>query len=181
MRTITDNFVFYKSWLDIIKSNYPDDINTQSEIIRNIVLYGIDGERNEGTEKMFLQQVFIQIDAAKSKHDKRVLAGRNGGKASKGGGAPKGNQNAKNYGAPSGNQNARKQTTSKQQANASKQQANNNINNNINNNNNIGIDIDTPAVCAPLKAAQPSVRWEVEQDENGNTRFVKHEYGGGTL
>lgn len=159
---MNDNFVFYKSWLDIIESNYPDDIEIQKELIRNIVLYGIKGEKNISTEKMFLQQAFAQIDSAKSKHDKRVEAGRNGGKKSKGGGAPFGNQNAK------------QKTTSKQQANDNVN-VNDNVNDNvinINNNN-------APNVCAPLNAAQPSVRWEVREDENGKPRFIKHEYGGG--
>lgn len=159
---MNDNFLFYGSWLDIIESNYPDDINKQNELIRNIVFYGIRGIRNDTIEKMFTQQVFVQIDSAKTKHEKRVEAGRNGGKKSKGGGAPKGNQNAK------------RKTTSKQQAN-------DNVNDNVNDNDNYHLHSvnEAPAVCAPPKAAQPSVRWEAKTDENGNTRFVKHEHGGG--
>lgn len=161
---MNDNFVFYKSWLDIIESNYPDDNETQKELIRNIVLYGIKGEKNISTEKMFLQQAFAQIDSAKSKHDKRVEAGRNGGKKSKGGGAPFGNQNAK------------QKTTSKQQANDNVN-VNDNVNDNVININNI--NDSAPNVCAPLNAAQPSAHWEIRQKENGEMRFVKIEHGGG--
>lgn len=132
---MVDNFVFYKSWLDIIEDNYPDDIGKQMELIHNIVLYGIRGERNETVEKMFTQQVFAQIDMAKTKHEKRSAAGKKGGQVSKGGGAPKGNQNAKS------------KTTSKQQANN---------NSNINMNNNKHINIDISADGSRLDAEPPS-------------------------
>lgn len=102
---MSDNFLFYSSWLDIIEQNYPDNIAMQNQLIHNIVLYGIRGVRDESVEKMFIQQAYVQIDSAKQKHEKRVEAGRKGGSISKGGGAPKGNQNAKS------------KTTSKQQAN----------------------------------------------------------------
>lgn len=156
---MSDSFVFYKSWLEIIESNYANDIGKQRELIHNIILYGIKGEQHDDIERMFLQQAFKQIDSAQEKHNRRVEAGRKGGK--------------------SGTGNAKKRYGNK---NASKTQANDNVNDNVNvnvnDNDNVNLHI-TPSVCAPPKAAQPSVSWEAKTDENGNTRFVKHEYGGG--
>lgn len=156
---MNDSFVFYKSWLEIIESNYTNDIGKQRELMHNIILYGIKGEQHDDVERMFLQQAFKQIDSAQEKHNRRVEAGRKGGK--------------------SGTGNAKKRYGNK---NASKTQANDNVNDNVNENDNYHLHSvnEAPAVCAPLNAAQPSARWEVEQDENGNTRFVKHEYGGST-
>lgn len=105
-----DNFLFYASWLEIIEQNYKDDIDMQRELIHNIVLYGIRGEENYKTEKMFMQQAFAQIDSAKDKHNKRVDAGRKGGKSGKG-------ESKKRYG----------------NKNASKTQPNDNVNVNVNN------------------------------------------------
>ena len=154
---MSDSFVFYKSWLEIIESNYANDIGKQRELIHNIILYGIKGEQHDDIERMFLQQAFKQIDSAQEKHNRRVEAGRKGGK--------------------SGTGNAKKRYGNK---NASKTQANDNVNDNVNVNDNDNVNLHiTPSVCAPPKAAQPSVSWEAKTDENGNTRFVKHEYGGG--
>ena len=152
-----DSFVFYSSWLEIIENNYADDIDKQRELIHNIILYGIKGERRDNVERMFMQQTYAQIDSAQSKHNKRVEAGRKGGKT--GYGAAKARYGNKN---------------------ASKTQANDNVNDNVNVNDNDNVNLHiTPSVCAPPKAAQPSVSWEAKTDENGNTRFVKHEHGGG--
>lgn len=154
---MNDSFVFYSSWLEIIENNYADDIDKQRELIHNIILYGIKGERRDNVERMFMQQTYAQIDSAQSKHNKRVEAGRKGGKT--GYGASKARYGNKN---------------------ASKTQANDNVNDNVNVNDNDNVNLHiTPSVCAPPKAAQPSVSWEAKTDENGNTRFVKHEYGGG--
>ena len=154
---MNDSFVFYKSWLEIIEGNYANDIGKQRELIHNIILYGIKGERRDNVERMFMQQTYAQIDSAQSKHNKRVEAGRKGGKT--GYGAAKARYGNKN---------------------ASKTQANDNVNDNVNVNDNDNVNLHiTPSVCAPPKAAQPSVSWEAKTDENGNTRFVKHEYGGG--
>lgn len=90
---MNENFVFYASWLEIIMSNYADDVEMQKEIAFNILQYGILGERNETVEKMFMQQVFAQIDSAKAKHEKRVKAGRSGGLAGKGVSRNQGNKN----------------------------------------------------------------------------------------
>ena len=152
-----DSFVFYSSWLEIIENNYADDIDKQRELIHNIILYGIKGERRDNVERMFMQQTYAQIDSAQSKHNKRVEAGRKGGKT--GYGAAKARYGNKN---------------------ASKTQANDNVNDNVNVNDNDNVNLHiTSSVCAPPKAAQPSVSWEAKTDENGNTRFVKHEHGGG--
>lgn len=148
-----DNFVFYKSWLDIIEANYPDDAERQKELIYNIVIYGIKGIKNDSIEKMFTQQVFAQIDLAKSKHEKRVEAGRKGGQKSKGGGAPVGNQNAKT------------KTTSKQQANN---------NSNIHNHKNMNIDIIS-AVGSRLDAEPPSQK-KIERKIDEETGEVKYVY-----
>ena len=154
---MNDSFVFYKSWLEIIEGNYANDIGKQRELIHNIILYGIKGERRDNVERMFMQQTYAQIDSAQFKHNKRVEAGRKGGKT--GYGAAKARYGNKN---------------------ASKTQANDNVNDNVNVNDNDNVNLHiTPSVCAPPKAAQPSVSWEAKTDENGNTRFVKHEYGGG--
>ena len=152
-----DSFVFYSSWLDIIESNYPDDIGKQNEIIRNIILYGIRGERNDRTEKMFMQQAFAQIDLAQKKHEKRVEAGRRGGQNGKG-------DAKKRYG----------------NKNASKTQANDNVNDNDNDNviNIIdNVNSTAPTGSAPLQAAQPSVPWGVYRDENGKV-VIKNDLGG---
>lgn len=77
---MADNFLFYKSWWDIIKRHIADE-SKQNEMLRAIVQYGIDGTREFPSEIMFLEQTYVQIDSAKSKHDKRVEAGRRGGKA----------------------------------------------------------------------------------------------------
>lgn len=154
---MNDSFVFYSSWLEIIENNYADDIGKQRELIHNIILYGIKGERRDNVERMFMQQTYAQIDSAQSKHNKRVEAGRKGGKT--GYGAAKARYGNKN---------------------ASKTQANDNVNDNVNVNDNDNVNLHiTPSVCALPKAAQPSVSWEAKTDENGNTRFVKHEHGGG--
>lgn len=154
---MNDSFVFYSSWLEIIENNYADNIAKQRELIHNIILYGIKGERHDNVERMFMQQTYAQIDSAQSKHNKRVEAGRKGGKT--GYGAAKARYGNKN---------------------ASKTQANDNVNDNVNVNDNDNVNLHiTPSVCAPPKAAQPSVSWEAKTDENGNTRFVKHEHGGG--
>ena len=154
---MSDSFVFYSSWLEIIENNYADNIAKQRELIHNIILYGIKGERRDNVERMFMQQTYAQIDSAQSKHNKRVEAGRKGGKT--GYGAAKARYGNKN---------------------ASKTQANDNVNDNVNVNDNDNVNLHiTPSVCAPPKAAQPSVSWEAKTDENGNTRFVKHEHGGG--
>ena len=154
---MNDSFVFYGSWLEIIENNYADNIAKQRELIHNIILYGIKGERRDNVERMFMQQTYAQIDSAQSKHNKRVEAGRKGGKT--GYGAAKARYGNKN---------------------ASKTQANDNVNDNVNVNDNDNVNLHiTPSVCAPPKAAQPSVSWEAKTDENGNTRFVKHEHGGG--
>lgn len=158
---MSDSFVFYRSFDEVI-SQIPEP-ETQLKFYKAIVDYGLNDTTTDFPYPLNL--LFIQmcasISSAKVKHDKRVEAGRNGGKKSKGGGAPKGNQNAK------------RKTTSKQQANDN---VNDNVN--VNDNDNVNLHI-TPSVCAPPKAAQPSVSWEAKTDENGNTRFVKHEYGGG--
>lgn len=170
---MADSFVFYRSFDEVI-AQIPEP-ETQLKFYKAIVDYGLNDTTTDFPYPLNL--LFIQmcasISSAKVKHDKRVEAGRNGGKKSKGGGAPKGNQNAK------------AKTTSKQQATTSlslsKQQANDNVNDNVNVNDNDNVNLHiVPAVCAPLDAAQPSVRWEVRQDENGETRFVKIEHGGGT-
>lgn len=159
---MSDSFVFYRSFDEVI-SQIPEP-ETQLKFYKAIVDYGLNDTTTDFPYPLNL--LFIQmcasISSAKVKHDKRVEAGRNGGKKSKGGGAPKGNQNAK------------RKTTSKQQAN-------DNVNDNVNDNDNYHLHSvnEAPAVCAPPKAAQPSVRWEAKTDENGNTRFVKHEHGGG--
>lgn len=160
---MSDSFVFYRSFDEVI-SQIPEP-ETQLKFYKAIVDYGLNDTTTDFPYPLNL--LFIQmcasISSAKAKHDKRVEAGRNGGKKSKGGGAPKGNQNAK------------RKTTSKQQANDN---VNDNVNVNVNDNDNVNLHI-TPSVCAPPKAAQPSVSWEAKTDENGNTRFVKHEHGGG--
>ena len=156
---MSDSFVFYRSFDEVI-SQIPEP-ETQLKFYKAIVDYGLNDTTTDFPYPLNL--LFIQmcasISSAKVKHDKRVEAGRNGGKSGKG-------DAKKRY----GNENASKRKQS--QANASETQANDNVNDNVN------LHI-TPSVCALPKAAQPSVSWEAKTDENGNTRFVKHEHGGG--
>lgn len=164
---MSDSFVFYRSFDEVI-SQIPEP-ETQLKFYKAIVDYGLNDTTTNFPYPLNL--LFIQmcasISSAKVKHDKRVEAGRNGGKSGKG-------DAKKRY----GNENASKRKQS--QANASKTQANDNVNDNVNVNDNDNVNLHiTPSVCALPKAAQPSVSWEAKTDENGNTRFVKHEYGGG--
>ena len=164
---MSDSFVFYRSFDEVI-SQIPEP-ETQLKFYKAIVDYGLNDTTTDFPYPLNL--LFIQmcasISSAKVKHDKRVEAGRNGGKSGKG-------DAKKRY----GNENASKRKQS--QANASKTQANDNVNDNVNVNDNDNVNLHiTPSVCAPPKAAQPSVSWEAKTDENGNTRFIKHEYGGG--
>ena len=91
-----ENFIFYYSWYEIITSEYEDNI-IQNKLFRAILQYGITGEKTYPAEKLFLRQVYCQIDSAQEKWDAlrkvRSEAGRKGGLKGKGG-APKGNKNA---------------------------------------------------------------------------------------
>lgn len=128
---MADNFIFYKSWLDVIQKYRT--VEEQKEIIYAIVQYGILGERNPIIIPEFMEQTFAQIDSAKDKHDKRVSAGKKGGQSGKG-----------SLKARVGNKNA-----SKTQANASKTQANENENVNENENeNNILIENDSSSTIS---------------------------------
>lgn len=111
-------FLFYKSWLDIIAKSIPDK-DRQNRMLRAILEYGINSEKSYPEEKMFLEQVFAQIDYSKGKHEKAVESGRKGG------------QNGKGKTRNAGNKNA-----SKTKANNSKTIANSNSNTNSNNNTN---------------------------------------------
>lgn len=147
---MNDSFVFYKSWLEIIESNYANDIGKQRELMHNIILYGIKGEQHDDVERMFLQQAFKQIDSAQEKHNRRVEAGRKGGRISRGGGAPKGNKNN----ASGRNQHSGKRTTSIQQAN-------DNVNVNDNDNDNvINFTVNDSVVGTQLEAVPPPQGWE---------------------
>lgn len=165
---MSDSFVFYRSFEEVIEQI--PEAETQLAMYKALAAYGLDGKEPELPYPLNL--VFIQMQAsisgAKRRYEKQTTNGRKGG-------APKGNQNAKNHGAPRGNQNAKKQTKT------NNLNVNDNVNDNVNVNDNDNVNLHiVPAVCAPLDAAQPSVRWEVRQDENGETRFVKIEHGGGT-
>lgn len=175
---MADSFVFYRSFAENI-AKIPDP-DTQFKFYKAIIDFGLDDVKTdfEYPLDLFFEQMCISISAAKSKHEKRVAAGKKGGKKSKGGGAPQLNKNAKKQGAPTKNGNAIIKTTSKQQAKTSKQQANVNGNDNFNEVITINMDNDLPPACAPLNAAQPSAIWEVVTDEDGKPRFIKHEHGG---
>lgn len=176
MYLMNENFVFYASWLDIIMNNYADDTNMQKEIAFNILLYGIRGERNETVEKMFMQQVFAQIDSAKSKHEKRVEAGRAGGFAGKGISRNRGNKNnsknSKNSKAKDGNcpENSSNINNFKNNSIAfnSKSIANDNVKDNDNGNDNDNASIiiltdnntDPAPVGTRLEAVPPPQGWE---------------------
>lgn len=170
---MADSFVFYRSFDEVI-AQIPEP-ETQLKFYKAIVDYGLNDTTTDFPYPLNL--LFIQmcasISSAKVKHDKRVEAGRNGGKNGKGVSRNQGNNNAKRK-----NNSKQKQSI----ANNSKTIANDNVNDNVNENDNYHLHSvnEAPAVCAPLNAAQPSVRWEVRQDENGETRFVKIEHGGGT-
>lgn len=146
-----DSFVFYSSWLEIIENNYVDDIDKQRELIHNIILYGIKGERRDNVERMFMQQTYAQIDSAQSKHNKRVEAGRKGGKT--GYGAAKARYGNKN---------------------ASKTQANDNVNDNVNVNDNYQLtNINKASAGARLEAAPPprGFEWNGGVFEHGGLHY----------
>lgn len=150
---MSDSFVFYKSWLEIIEGNYANDIGKQRELIHNIILYGIKGEQHDDVERMFLQQAFKQIDSAQEKHNRRVEAGRKGGK--------------------SGTGNAKKRYGNK---NASKTQANDNVNVNDNDNDNvINFTVNDSVVGTRLDAVPPpqGFEWCTKIVENGRNHYRK--------
>ena len=153
------------------------DADEQMLMLNALIDYGLDGV--EPNLEYPLSAMFTQMSAciasAQQKHEKRVEAGRNGGKNGKGVSRNQGNNNAKRK-----NNSKQKQSI----ANNSKTIANDNVNDNVNDNDNDNYhlhDNNAPAVCAPLKAAQPSVQvtWETVQDEDGKVRFIKHEHAGG--
>lgn len=113
------NFIFYESWLTNIDEEYKDE-KTKQSLVYAIVRYGIDGKKTYPCERLFLKQVFAQIDSAKEKWENLVEARKKAGE--KGGKAANGEAKAR-Y----GNKNA-----SKTQANASKRKLNENDNVNVN-------------------------------------------------
>lgn len=129
---VRDNFLFYGSWLEIIKTQYADDKAKQKELVFAIVEYGIEGTKSYPLEEMFLMQAQAQIDSAKQKHQKRVEAGRAGGRAGKGSSKARvGNKNAK-----------RKQTQPND---------NDNVNDNDNENDNIINRVNESSSDMPLE------------------------------
>lgn len=155
-----DSFVFYSSWLEIIENNYADDIDRQRELLHNIILYGIKGEKCDSPERMFVQQVYAQIDSAQAKHDKRVEAGRKGGKT--GSGTAKARYGNKN---------------------ASKTQANDNVkvNENVNDNSYLPT-VNKASDGTRLEAVPPPRGWEwnskiVANGKNHYRRCINKETG----
>lgn len=116
------SFLFYESWLRLIDEEYQDP-KTRQELISAIVRYGVDGVKSFPCERMFLKQVFVQIDSAKEKWENLVSARREAGK--------KGGKASGTVKARYGNKNA-----SKTQANANKRNHNENENVNVNDNDN---------------------------------------------
>lgn len=157
---MNDSFVFYSSWLEIIENNYADDIDKQRELIHNIIIYGIKGERRDNVERMFIQQTYAQIDSAQSKHNKRVEAGRKGGKS--GYGTTKARYGNKN---------------------ASKTQANDNVNKNDNeNDNSYLLTVNKASDGTRLEAVPPPRGWEwnskiVANGKNHYRRCINKETG----
>lgn len=151
-----DSFVFYISWLDNIKAEYPDDIDTQNKLIRRIVDYGLFGAEDFSTERMFMRDVYKQIDIAQEKHNKRVEAGRKGGQSGKGVSRNQGNSNAKT------------------KANNSKSIANVNVNENVNVNDNFHfLNVNECAVGSRLNAEPPPRRLkEIIDEETGEAIYV---------
>ena len=138
------NFVFYKSWFDIITEQVQDRAK-QNELFRAIIEHGITGAAEFPSEVMFLKQAYVQIDSAKAKHQKRVEAGRKGGKAGRG--------KAK---ARYGNKNA------------SKTQPNDNDNDNVNTNDSLSFVIIDNNPSGPLPDGSPSDYREKLEDELGD-------------
>ena len=116
------SFLFYESWLRLIDEEYSDP-KIRQELISAIVRYGVDGVKSFPCERMFLKQVFVQIDSAKEKWENLVSARREAGK--------KGGRASGEVKARYGNKNA-----SKTQANANKRNHNENDNVNVNDNDN---------------------------------------------
>lgn len=153
---MSESFVFYISWLNNIKSSYPDDINTQDKLIRRIIDYGLYGEKDLSIERMFMQGVYDQIDKAQDKHNRRVEAGRKGGQSGKGISRNQGNSNAK------------KKNNSKTIANV-----------NVNENDNINVNshlhtVNDSADGSRLNAEPPSQRKIVRKvnEETGEVIYV---------
>lgn len=148
-----DSFVFYVSWLDNIKAEYPDDIDTQNKLIRRIVDYGLYGEKDFSSERMFMRSTYTQIDSAQTKHEKRVEAGRKGG------------QNGKGVSRNQGNDNAKKK-------NNSKTKANDNVNDNVNVNDNDNVNLHS-VDGSRLNAEPPPRRLkEIIDKETGKAIYV---------
>jgi len=144
----TPNFLFYKSWYDIVIEQIPER-EKQNELFRAIIEHGITGESELPFEIMFLKQAYAQIDSAKDKHQKRVEAGRKGGKAGKGVSRNKGNQNAR-------------------RKNNSKTKPNENENDNVNTNDSLSFVIINNNPSGPLPDGSPSDYRERLEDELGD-------------
>ena len=153
-----DSFVFYISWLENIKAEYPDDIDTQNKLIRRIVDYGLLGIEDFSTERMFMRSTYAQIDSAQTKHQKRVEAGRKGG------------QNGKGVSRNHGNDNAKKKNNSKTKANDN---VNDNVN--VNDNDNDNVNLHYSAVGSRLEAEPPPQK-KIEKRINGETGEVIYVY-----
>lgn len=111
------SFIFYESWWNNIEEVYDGKDEIKCDLYMAILRYGVTGEKTFPVERLFLQQLFSQIDAAQDKRQKRSEAGRKGGQ--------NGTGKAK---ARYGNKNA------------SKTQANENVNDNDNANANVNVN-----------------------------------------
>ena len=110
---MSKSFVFYESWWDNIEEVYEGRDEIKRDLYMAILRYGVTGKKTFPVERLFLQQLYSQIDVAQDKRKKRSEAGRKGGKNGTG-------ESKARYG----------------NKNASKTQANENVNVNVNVNEN---------------------------------------------
>ena len=133
---MSKSFIFYESWWDNIEEVYDGRDEIKRDLYMAILRYGVTGKKTFPVERLFLQQLYSQIDAAQDKRKKRSEAGRKGGKSGTG-------EAKARYG----------------NKNASKTQPNENDNVNVNgneNDNNIIINDNVSSSGMALLESQPS-------------------------
>ena len=171
-----DSFVFYRSFAEVIEM-IPDP-EEQILMLKALIDYGLNGiEPNlEYPLNAMFKQMTSSIAGAQKRYNASVENGKKGGNPN----FKKGKANPYYKGKKITQDNL---NITQDNPEITPDNLNNNVNKNDNKNDNSYLHKNNaPTVCAPLKAAQPSVRvtWETVQDEDGKVRFIKHEHGGNT-
>lgn len=174
-----DSFVFYRSFAEVIEM-IPDP-EEQILMLKALIDYGLNGiEPNlEYPLNAMFKQMTSSIAGAQKRYNASVENGKKGGNPN----FKKGKSNPYYKGKKITQDNL---NITQDNPEITPDNLNNNDNDNVNVNDNYQLSYKeklskAPTVCAPLKAAQPSVRvtWETVQDEDGKVRFIKHEHAGG--